>query len=99
MSQDIIVGRVVQLQIKLKKEALNYLEDLIQQLSNNKELAGVKLRHPSKVKYPTQSIVSQGTEPDYWNEKKQVTRDKVPGDVQDKKQSIQGSGDNFKLSA
>ncbi|KAK1370426.1 hypothetical protein POM88_036518 [Heracleum sosnowskyi] len=38
---------------------------------------------------------SQGTTPDYWNEKRQFTRDKVPGDVQDEKWSIQGSGDDF----
>lgn len=94
MSQDIIIGRVVHLQHQAEEGSSKLPRGLDRQLSHNKP-AGVQLMHPTEVRSPTQSIVSHGTGPDYWNEKRQFTRDKVAGDVQDEKQSFLGSGADF----
>ncbi|XP_074335004.1 protein OBERON 4 [Apium graveolens] len=95
MSQDIIIGRVVQLPHQADEGSSKLPRGLDRQLSHNKQLAGVQLMHPTEVRSPTQSIVSHGTGPDYWNERRHGSRDKVAGDVQEEKQSFPGSGADF----
>lgn len=95
ISQDIIIGRVVQLQHQPEEGSSKLPRGLDRQLSHNKQLASVQLRHPTDVRSPTQSTVSHGTGPDYWNEKRQVMRDKASGDVQDEKHSFLGNGADF----